>query len=98
MLFVSLGLPEVEPQVVIRDRRGRFVGRVDFLFRAQRTIVEFDGLVKYAGADGRQALIDEKRREDGLRSLGYQVVRLTWRDLHDPALVRRLIREAFSRT
>ena len=98
VLFVSLGLPTVEPQVVIRDERGRFVGRVDFLFRAQRTIVEFDGLIKYGGADGRQALIDEKRREDALRSLGYKVVRLTWRDLHDPALVERLIRAAFART
>jgi very-short-patch-repair endonuclease len=98
VLFVSLGLPTVEPQVVMRDERGRFVGRVDFLFRAQRTIVEFDGLVKYGGADGRQALIDEKRREDALRSLGYQVVRLTWRDLHDPGLVARLIKEAFART
>ena len=98
VLFVSLGLPTVEPQVVIRDERGRFVGRVDFLFRAQRTVVEFDGLVKYGGADGRQALIDEKRREDALRSLGYQVVRLTWRDLHDPALVAKVIRDAFART
>ena len=74
------------------------MGRVDFLFRAQRTIVEFDGLVKYGGADGRPALIDEKRREDALRSLGYQVVRLTWRDLHDPALVGRLVSAAFART
>lgn len=98
VLFVSLGLPKVEPQVEIRDARGKFVGRVDFLFRTYRTVVEFDGLVKYGGADGRQALIDEKRREDALRSLGYQVVRLTWRDLHDPALVERLIREAFTRT
>lgn len=98
VLFVSLGLSEVEPQVVIRDVRGRFVARVDFLFRAQRTIVEFDGLVKYGGADGRQALIDEKRREDALRSLGYQLVRLTWRDLHDPAVVEGLIRQAFART
>jgi len=98
VLFVSIGLPTVEPQVVIRDERGRFVGRVDFLFRAQRTVVEFDGLLKYGGADGRQALIDEKRREDALRSLGYQVVRLTWRDLHDPALVARVIRDAFART
>jgi len=97
VLLLSLGLPKVEPQVVVRDRRGRFVGRVDFLFRAQRTIVEFDGLVKYGGADGRQALIDEKRREDMLRSLGYQVVRLTWRDLHDPASVKHLVMEAFSR-
>ena len=84
--------------MVIRDQRGRFVGRVDFLFRAQRTIVEFDGLLKYGGADGRQALVEEKRREDTLRSLGYQVVRLTWRDLHDPALVARAIKDAFART
>jgi hypothetical protein len=97
VLFLSLGLPLVDPQVEIRDGRGRFVGRVDFLFRAQRTIVEFDGLVKYGGAGARQALIDEKRREDALRSLGYQVVRLTWRDLHDPGQVDRLIKQAFAR-
>jgi len=97
VLFVSLGLPAVDPQVEIRDERGRLVGRVDFLFRAQRTVVEFDGLVKYGSADGRQALVDEKRREDALRSLGYQVVRLTWRDLHDPGLVDRQIKAAFAR-
>jgi hypothetical protein len=67
------------------------------------------GLVKYGGADGRRALIEggnpslldsdfEKRREDALRSLGYQLVRLTWRDLHDPAVVEGLIRQAFART
>jgi hypothetical protein len=98
VLFVSLGLQMVEPQVEIRDARGKLVGRVDFLFRKDRTVVEFDGLVKYGGADARQALVDENRREDALRSLGYQVVRLTWRDLHDPARVKRLIRDAFSRT
>ncbi|MEO8556526.1 MAG: hypothetical protein ABI474_07625 [Actinomycetota bacterium] len=97
VLFVSLGLPAVDPQVEIRDERGRLVGRVDFLFRAQRTIVEFDGLVKYGRADGRQALVDEKRREDALRSLGYQVVRLTWRNLYDPGLVDSMIRQAFAR-
>jgi hypothetical protein len=60
-------------------------------------MVEFDGPLKYGGAAGRQALVDEKRREDALRSLGYQMVRLTWRDLHDPALVDRLVKLAFSR-
>jgi len=97
LVFAGLGLPAPELQAEIRDVGGRLVGRVDFLFRAQRLIVEFDGLVKYDGAGGRQALIAEKRREDALRALGYQVVRLTWRDLHDPALVGRMVREAFSR-
>jgi hypothetical protein len=43
-------------------------------------------------------VIDEKRSEDALRSLDHQVVRLTWRDLHDPALVARLVRAAFAPT
>jgi len=46
VLFVSLGLPPVELQANIRDDRGKFVGRVDFLFRTHRTVVEFDGLLK----------------------------------------------------
>lgn len=98
LVFAGLALPTPELQAEIRDAGGRLVGRVDFLFRAQRTIVEFDGLVKYGGADGRDALFREKHREDALRSLGYQVVRLTWRDLYDPALVERLVKEAFART
>lgn len=97
VLFLSFGLPRPELQVVIRDERGRFVGRVDFLFRAQRTIVEFDGLVKYGGADGRQALIREKRREDSLRALGFQMVRPTWRDLYDPPRLEQAMRSAFAR-
>ena len=97
VLFVSLGLPRPELQVEIRDERGRLVGRVDFLFRAQRTIVEFDGLVKYDGANGRQALISEKRREDSLRSLGYQMVRPTWRDLYEPPRLNQAMLSAFAR-
>lgn len=98
LVFAGLALPAPELQAEIRDAGGRLVGRVDFLFRERRVIVEFDGRVKYEGADGRDALFREKRREDALRSLGYQVVRLTWRDLSDPALVCRLVKEAFSRT
>lgn len=98
MVFAGLALPVPELQAEIRDAGGRLVGRVDFFFRERRLIVEFDGLVKYEGADGRDALFREKRREDTLRSLGYRVVRLTWRDLHDPARVERLIKQAFART
>lgn len=97
LVFTGLGLPAPELQAEIRDAGGRLVGRVDFLFRNQRLIVEFDGLVKYEGVEGRDALAREKRREEALRALGYQVVRLTWRDLHDPARVDRVIREAFAR-
>ena len=91
------GLPAPLLQAWITDEDGVAVARVDFLFREHGTVVEFDGLVKYAEADGREALAQEKQREDRLRELGYEVVRLTWRDLADPALVRRRILAAFTR-
>ena len=45
-LFLHEHLPLPEPQVDIHDARG-FAGRVDFLWREQRTIGEFDGRIKY---------------------------------------------------
>lgn len=95
LLLGALGLP-FRSQAEIRDPAGWLVGRVDFLV-AGRVVVEFDGAVKYAGAEGRDALVAEKRREDGLRALGYAVVRVTWDDLHRPELVRSRVRAALSR-
>ncbi len=68
------------PQVEIRC--GVELYRVDFLLDAVPVIVEFDGMAKYGG-DARN-LREEKRREDNLRALGYEVVRLTWADLFAP--------------
>lgn len=89
-----MGLPPPTPQVVIVDDDGEVVGRVDFLYRKQRTIVEFDGMLKYATPEDVRA---EKIREDRLRALGYEVVRLTWADLQHPDRVRAKIRAAFAR-
>ena len=38
-----------------------------------------------ASADGREALLREKRREERLRDAGYRVVRITWDELSRPA-------------
>ena len=96
------GLPQPELQVEITEEDGRFVARVDYLFRAQRTIGEFDGRLKYrlasAGGNPEDALWREKLREDRLRSLGYAVVRITWADLERaPAWLRHRFLEAFAR-
>lgn len=64
----DVGVPT--PQAEVLDDNGNLVGRVDLLYEQQRTIVEFDGMIKYGSADGRQALIAEKRRENRLRGLG----------------------------
>lgn len=91
VLLVDLGL-QVRSQVGISDEDG-FVGRVDFLV-GERVVVEFDGMVKYGGVDGRAALRAEKAREDRLRGAGYVVVRLVWSDLDDPERVHALIQRA----
>ena len=94
VLLGDLGF-DPRSQVEIHDELGHLVARVDFLV-GDRVVVEFDGAVKYEGADGRAALVAEKRREDGLRSLGYAVVRVTWADLAHPARVSGLIRRALT--
>ncbi len=93
LVLHGLGLT-AEQQVDVRDAAGGLVGRVDFLLRNERVVIEFDGATKYAGADGREALVREKRREDRLRALGYHVVRLTWADLGRPQRVAMMVRGA----
>lgn len=88
-----LGHRDVRPQVSIVDRQGRFVARVDFLV-GERVVVEFDGMLKYATTAD---LAAEKRREDRLRSLGFEVVRLTWADLARPEVVRARLDAALAR-
>ncbi len=88
------GLHTPELQSWVRDDDG-FSARVDFLFRAERVIVEFDGMVKYTSV---QDLQREKKREDALRRLGYEVVRITWADLESTSRVKQLIHEAMARS
>lgn len=91
VLLADLGVI-VRSQVDVRDDKG-LIGRVDFLVGG-RVVVEFDGMVKYGGADGRWALQAEKAREDRLRAAGYVVVRLVWADLDTPERVLGLIQRA----
>ncbi len=96
LVMAEVGLPAPELQGLVHDESGAIVARVDFLFRAERVVVEFDGAVKYGGpaAQGQLALVAEKRREDTIRRLGYVVVRLTWADLANPERVAGLVRAA----
>lgn len=91
--LLALGY-RVVPQFTVLDEGGRFVARVDFLLPDLGVVVEVDGQVKYAGAQGRQALVREKRREDAIRALGYGVTRLVWADLARPERVRALVEQA----
>lgn len=94
----ELGFPPPQLQMRVLDRHGVFLGRVDLAYLELGLLIEFDGLVKYGGLvdgpDARTALIREKRREDGLRSSGFIVLRLTWSDLNRPAHLHRMVSEA----
>ncbi|NYG06476.1 very-short-patch-repair endonuclease [Phycicoccus badiiscoriae] len=94
IILRALDVP-VRSQAEIRDRLGDVVARVDFLV-GERCVIEFDGAVKYGGAEGREALVREKLREDRLRELGYIVIRLTWDDLTRPQVLLARIRVALS--
>jgi hypothetical protein len=88
--MLEAGLPLPDPQVQVSDDRGRFIGRVDFYWKEYAVAGEADGLVKYGQlVDGdpvkaRQALIEEKRREDRLRAMGIHVVRWGLAELRKP--------------
>jgi very-short-patch-repair endonuclease len=74
--------PEVNPPV------GRF--RADFLWPAQRLIVEVDGYRFHRGA---QAFEDDRARDQELIALGYEVLRFTYRQIVEhPDAVMRLVR------
>lgn len=68
--------------------------RADLGIVGTRVLVEFDGRTKYVAP---QDVWDEKRREDRIRALGWEVVRLTWADLHRPERVRELVEAALHR-
>jgi hypothetical protein len=92
LLLRHLGIAAT-PQVELSSGALRY--RVDFLLDHAPVVVEFDGRVKYTSPD---VLFAEKRREDHIRSWGYEVVRLTWADLQEPARVARLVAAAVERS
>ena len=81
-------------QVVVSD--GDFRARVDFMLADGRTVLEFDGAVKYRGPEAAvvETVMSEKERQAFLESLGHVVLRIIWRQLVDPAMIDRRLRFA----
>ena len=78
--FILAGLPPPELQVEVWFG-GELVGRTDFLWRACLVVGEADGRAKYQNV---QDLYLEKRREERLRDLGFEVVRWDWASARHP--------------
>jgi hypothetical protein len=102
VLFAQLGLPRPKLQYEVLDDNGVLVGRADFCWEEHRTLGEFDGKVKYGrllrpGEAVQDVVYQEKRREDALRDLGWQVVRWNWADLSAGAALAERLQRAFRR-
>jgi hypothetical protein len=92
--FKDGGLPPPDLQVWVGGEDGP-IGRVDFLWRAHRTVAEADGALKYS--DPEQAR-RQLRRDAALREAGFEVVHFSWGDLVGfPEQVVGAIRAAFRR-
>jgi len=87
-LLLRAGLPRPAVQSDLRDLDGRFVGRADLYYSSARLVIEYDG------ANHRDRLIDDDRRQNLLVSAGFRLLRFTAPDLDWPDLVVSQVRRA----
>jgi hypothetical protein len=88
------GVPPPQLQVWVGDET-EVIGRADFLWRAERTIAEADGAIKYADPSRAKAQLDRDAR---LRAAGFEVVHFTWQQItQTPGQVAASIQAAFQR-
>lgn len=75
MLLVLGGLPRPEAQVDLFTEAGAFVGRADLYYRKVSLAVEFDG------ANHRERLVSDDRRQNRFQDIGAALLRYTAPDL-----------------
>src|SRR5258708_21226396 len=75
-LLLEAGLPCPEVQTNLRDRWRRFLGRADLYYAEARLILEYDG------ANHRDRLADDNRRQNLLINAGYRILRFTSTVIH----------------
>ncbi len=76
LLLVLAGLPRPEALVSLHDERGRFLGRPDLYYRAQRLAVEYDGVTHC------DSLLEDNCRQNRLINVGFPLLRFAAADVH----------------
>jgi very-short-patch-repair endonuclease len=76
-LLIQAKLPAPEVQTDLYDNGGRFVARADLFYPRACLVIEFDG------GNHRERLISDDRRQNGLVTAGYRVLRFTGADVRD---------------
>lgn len=92
LLLVLSGLPRPQIQVPLHDQRGRFLGRTDLYYPAQRLALEYDG------GTHRDSLAEDNRRQNRLLIAGFRLLRFTASDVfRTPNSTVAQVQQALSR-
>src|SRR5450759_1298226 len=76
-LLIQRGLPRPDVQTNLYDSENRFAGRADLYYPAARLVLE------YAGANHRDRLVEDNRRQNRLLNAGFGLLRFTAADIHN---------------
>jgi very-short-patch-repair endonuclease len=75
-LLIQSGLPRPEVQRDLRDTDGRFIGRADLYYAQADLVIEYDG------ANHRERLIEDNRRQNHILNAGFHLLRFTAGDVN----------------
>jgi len=91
--FRAAGFAEPELNANVHDDEGNWLAMVDFVWRAERVVVEYDGDYHFTVEQRRH---DQVRRR-ALRAAGWTVIEINGADNRDPAPAIRAIGHVLSR-
>ena len=77
--LIRSGLPRPIVQAELRNSEGRFVGSADLYYPQSRLVIEYDG------ANHRDRLVEDNKRQNLLVSAGHRLLRFTSAD--EPELI-----------
>jgi very-short-patch-repair endonuclease len=88
-LLIDAGLPGPQVQVDLHNASGRFVGRADLYYPQARLVIEYDG------ANHRDRMTEDLRRQNAILSAGFRLLRFTFADVNErPHSVAAQVRNA----
>ena len=89
LLLLQARLPRPQVQTKLHDSRGRFVGRADLYYPAARLVIEYDG------ANNRDRLVEDNRRQNALLAAGFTILRYSASDVYQrPGFIVTQARQA----
>lgn len=95
LTLADFGIPLPMPQFQVFDRDATLIARLDGAYPDRRLGLEFDGREVHEQPD---AVLRDRRRQNRLEALGWNVLRFTWWDVvHDPERFARDVRRALLR-